>query len=277
MAICGKCGHQLGEGAAFCGICGTAAGATPDAGIPPLPPPIPEPVGNGQFNITETLFRPFQDSRWLQKFLLGGVIALIPLLGTLINHGYIWLYCRRVISRNFALPEWDDWGEMLSRGFGVFVIGLVYAIVPLIVGLALGLAGGGLTTWMRNPAAAVTALFGGCLVPLMVVMLLSLFCFFFYPISLTRYAGTGEFGAAFEFGRLWEVISANFGEYLMCYLAVFVAAVLMLLAASLVSFVLALIPCLGWIALIVLMGSLGLVLGTMATSTFGEFYRLRSK
>ena len=277
MAICGKCGHQLGEGAAFCVICGTAVGATPDAGIPPLPPPIPEPAGNGQVNITETLFRPFQDSRWLQKFLLGGVIALIPLLGALINQGYAWLYCRRVISRNFALPEWDDWGEMLSRGFGVFVIGLVYAIVPLIVGLALGLAGGGLTSWMRDPAAAVTALFGGCLVPLMVVMLLSLFCFFFYPMSLTRYAGTGEFGAAFEFGRLWEVINANFGEYLMCYLAVFVAAVLMLLAASLVSFVLALIPCLGWIALIVLMGSLGLVLGTMATSTFGEFYRLRSK
>jgi len=277
MAICGKCGNQLGEGAAFCTVCGTAVGATPDAGLPPLPPPIPETAGNNQVNITETLFRPFQDARWLQKLLLGGVIALIPLLGALITQGYTWLYCRRVIGRNFALPEWDDWGEMLGRGFGVFVIGLVYAIVPLIVGLALGLAGGGMAAWMRDPAAALTGLFGSCLVPLLVVLVLSLFCFFFYPMSLMRYAGTGEFGAAFEFGRLWDVVSANFGEYLMCYLAVFVAAVLMLLAASLVSVALGMIPCLGWIAMIVLMGSLGLALGTMATSTFGEFYRLRSK
>ena len=142
----------------------------------------------------------------------AGLIALIPLLGALICQGYAWLYCRRVISRNFALPEWDDWGEMLSRGFGVFVIGLVYAIVPLLVGLLLGLAGGGMSTWMRDPAAAVTALFGGCLVPLMVVLVMSLFCFFFYPMSLTRYAGTGDFGAAFEFGRLWDVISANFSR-----------------------------------------------------------------
>jgi hypothetical protein len=277
MAFCAKCGTKLAEGAAFCTICGTAAGAAPDAGIPPMPPPIPEPAGNNQINITETLFRPFQDSRWLQKLLLGGLIALIPLLGALINQGYTWLYCRRVISRNFALPEWDDWGEMLSRGFGVFVIGLVYAIVPLIAGLALGLAGGGVTALTRSPSAAATALFGSCLVPLLVVLVLSLFCFFFYPMSLTRYAGTGDFGAAFEFGRIWDVISANFTEYLLCYLAVFVAAILIFMASSLVSFVLLLIPCLGWIALVLLSGSLWLMLGTMATSTFGEFYRLRSK
>jgi hypothetical protein len=277
MVFCAKCGTKLAEGAAFCAICGTVAGAAPDAGIPPIAPPIPEPAGNNQVNITETLFRPFQDSRWLQKILLGGLIALIPLLGALINQGYTWLYCRRIISRNFALPEWDDWGEMLSRGFGVFAIGLVYAIVPLIAGLALGLAGGGMTALTRSPSAAATALFGSCLVPLMVMLVLSLFCFFFYPMSLTSYAGTGNFGAAFEFGRMWDVISANFAEYLLCYLAVFVAAVLIILASSLVSFVLALIPCLGWIALIILMGSLGLVLGMMATSTFGEFYRLRSK
>jgi hypothetical protein len=44
-----------------------------------------------------------------------------------------------------------------------------------------------------------------------------------------------------------------------------------------IGFVLAFIPCLGWIALMLVSGAAGLTIGLMATSTFGEFYRLRVK
>lgn len=275
MAFCGKCGAQISDYSSFCSGCGTPV--NPQKNADPTRPgisPAASPNRTYKINITETLFRPFKDPRWIQKTLIGGLIALIPLIGGIFLQGYIWLYCRRVISGNFEMPEWDDWGEMLRRGFGVLVIGLIYAVIPLLIALLLGgITGIGVASLMDNPSAVC----GVCIIPLMVILALIFLCFFFYPLSLTVYAGEKNLSAAFDFPRFGRIIATHFVEYVTCYLALFVSCFAVMIGTWLISIVLLMIICLGWIALLLISGAAGLTIGLMATSTFGEFYRLRVK
>jgi hypothetical protein len=273
MAFCAKCGTQLNEGAVFCSVCGTQVNPPINPSPVSVIPPNSSFNSDGKINVMETVFRPFKDARWIQKILLGGLIALIPFIGGIFLQGFTWIFCRRVISRNHDLPEWNEWGEMLRRGFGVFVIGLCYAIIPIIAALLLGLTGGGIVSLMKNPSAVC----GVCLIPVLVLLIVIFLSFFFYPLSLTSYAGEGIMSAAFDFSRFWVIVSTHFVEYLSCYLAIFVSFVIVMAGTIIISFVLVLIPCLGWIALMLVSGAAGLTISLMATSTFGEFYRLRVK
>ena len=72
-----------------------------------------------------------EDPRWQQKLLIGtGVIiastifsvVLIGLIGFIIFAGY----CVRLLQnvrdgQSYPLPEWDQWGEDLARGFKLAV------------------------------------------------------------------------------------------------------------------------------------------------------------
>lgn len=93
----------------------------------------------------------WEDPRWQQKLLIGvGVViastvlsvVLIGLLGFLIVMGY----CVRLLQNVRAghphpLPEWDEWGEDLARGFKLFIVSIVWALPAILLTIPSGVGG----------------------------------------------------------------------------------------------------------------------------------------
>src|SRR5947209_4348294 len=103
--------------------------------VVPEPPPSPPPSGPS-FDFLKPLTFVFDDPRWIQKVLIGGlfIIASFILIGVFFIFGYMARLARNVIRGDqYPLPEWDDLGEYFSEGVKLFVVGLIYAIPIAIV------------------------------------------------------------------------------------------------------------------------------------------------
>ena len=168
----------------------------------------------------------FQDPRWVTKVLIGGLfyLAAFLIVGIFFILGYCAKLCRNVVANEpQPLPEWDDLGGYFTEGIRLFFIGFCYVIplfalmgvfiIPLVVAgniadaddLSRQLAGG--------MASCVWCLF----VPI------SLGLSFWMPAALTFAAVEQRFGAAFEFGRIFQFIKANFANYLIAFVVYLIA------------------------------------------------------
>ncbi len=114
----------------------------------------------------------WRDPRFRQKWLIGGLVASIPLVNILFL-GYVMRYIRRLRQGDdIELPEWDEWGELLNDGLEMLGLILIYLGIPLLFGgfvawlfsgffHAIGLSFFGLTIAMVPITAAI--LFGSLL------------------------------------------------------------------------------------------------------------------
>lgn len=76
----------------------------------------------------------FEDPDWAKKILIGGLITLIPVVGSLLVLGYMVSVGRNVIRGNpRPLPDWSDFGQMLIDGLYALIIYFVYTLPILIV------------------------------------------------------------------------------------------------------------------------------------------------
>lgn len=93
------------------------------------------------FNLKEMLEFPLKDKEWLMKIILGAVITIVPVLN-LLSMGYL-LKCIHQGARGIQeLPEWDEWVDLFKDGVLVFVILILYLLVPLVLGFILSLIPG---------------------------------------------------------------------------------------------------------------------------------------
>lgn len=162
----------------------------------------------------------FEDEQWIPKILIaagilfGGIllgILVIPafIAGFLLS-GYGVEITRRVINGNpQVLPEWDNWGQLLVDGLKVFIIGIVYALPIILVGLCLGIP----TAATAESAPNLSSLLGavsGCLNFLwgIVVAILS-------PAAIAFFVVNDDLGAAFRFGDVFNFVRENFSNYLI--------------------------------------------------------------
>src|SRR4051812_33902692 len=105
--------------------------------VPPPPPPPPPPVrppASG-FDFARPFTFTFEDPRWVQKVLLGGLfmLASVFIVGAFFVYGYLARLARNVIAgMQHPLPEWDDLGEYFSEGLRLFCVGFIYTL-PLIM------------------------------------------------------------------------------------------------------------------------------------------------
>jgi hypothetical protein len=104
------------------------------------------------------------------------------------------------------LPEWDGWPGLFTGGLVVFLIGLAYGIIPLLlllIGLGLLVKGG-------------IILFLG-MVLMVLGVLAGMFTLFFVPIALAGYLARRRLEAAFHPVVLWGGINAVLTEYVPTY------------------------------------------------------------
>ncbi len=178
----------------------------------------------------------FEDKDWVAKLLIATTILLvgslfaflllIPLIAAAaLLIGYSLEITRRVIHGHpQPLPEWDNWGGLLTDGLKGLVIALVYFLPLILLSLCLGVP----TVLFNSDSSSsfqavgiLLGLFTSCL-DLLWIAVVSLLL----PVALGFYVAEGELRAAFSFGRVWAFFRDHISIYLITLLMSWVAAVI---------------------------------------------------
>lgn len=196
------------------------------APAPPPPPPPPITPAAEAFDFVAPFTFVFEDPRWIQKIVIGGLFELLAfvLIGIFFIMGYMARLTRNVAARmQYPLPEWDDLGGYFAEGVKLFVVGLIYALpVFVLIGgmfipvILVAMAGNGHEA--ANDVTGLMSGFMGCL-----IAPVSLLMTFWMPGALLMTIMTGEIGAAFDFGRIWRFIRGNIANYLLAVVVYLVA------------------------------------------------------
>ena len=197
---------------------------TPPPPPPPPPPASPQLPARDSYDFAKPFSFVFEDPRWLNKILVGGLFYLLAFLivGAFFILGYMARLGRNVIAGvPQPLPEWDDLGEYFGEGARLVGVVIVW-ILPLIAIALLFIVPSIALESVDNEAARNL---GGCAAGTMWCLMfpLSLAVTFFMPASLMFAITEQRFGAAFELGRIWTFIKANIGDYLLAIVIYFVA------------------------------------------------------
>ena len=84
----------------------------------------------------------FRDPRWARKFLLAGLISLIPVFGHLVVLGWAMHVARGVIEQLEQPVAELDLAEDFLRGLKIWGLNLIYALPGLVIGFPLSLGAG---------------------------------------------------------------------------------------------------------------------------------------
>jgi hypothetical protein len=190
----------------------------------PAPPPPPFPPAPPSFDFGKPFSFVFDDPRWLQKILIGGLfyIAGFILIGWFFIMGYIAQTTRNVISGlETPLPEWENIGNFFSEGARLIGVVVCY-ILPLMFLIMLFIVPAIVSDVAdSNAGEALSGGMAGCMACLIAPMALAIT--FFLPASLLFAIVEQRFGAAFEFGKIWAFIRANIGNYLLAIVIYLIA------------------------------------------------------
>jgi hypothetical protein len=173
----------------------------------------------------------FDDDKWITKLLIAAVILgvgilffwlIIPaLLAGILLGGYGVEITRRVIRGDpQPLPEWDNWGDLLVDGLKAAVIGLVYALPMIILGLCLG-APIGLLAEDAQEVSSIFSAFLGCF-----NFLWGIVMGLFVPAAIAFFVAEDSMSAAFRFGDVFAFVRDHFSVYLLVLVIGWVAAII---------------------------------------------------
>lgn len=156
-----------------------------------------------------------RNRQWLQTVGIGGLLVL---LGGLILVPFVPLggYYKRVLARvargEYEPPLFDEWVDLFTDGLYVYLIAILYVLVPLSV-ISTGAIIAGTASEQIGTAVMLFGFFLGLLGG------------YLLPVALTHYAYHDELSAAYDFGTI--AAAAFTIEYLAAFiLAVFVGVVL---------------------------------------------------
>jgi hypothetical protein len=193
--------------------------------------PMAAPLPAFNLNFEEAFRAIFRDPDWPKKFAIGVLFSFLSLLiiGSFFVQGYLLVYGERVArAEPRPLPEWDDFGELLKKGFFGFVVSLVYSLPLLIIGVFLGLlfipliAISSSSTANPDTVGGIFALiFCGSLA---VFFPLSLAVSVFIPAAHAQLIlHNHDLGSAFRLGEVWGFFRRNLGQYLLMTVISFAA------------------------------------------------------
>ena len=160
----------------------------------------------------------FEDERWISKVLIGGLVAIVPILNFAVL-GYMLKVAQNVARRDpRPLPEWSEFGDHFMRGLYGFVVYIVYALPVIVLAGLFACVVAGAAGGSRNSdgAAAAVGLVSTCLVPLMILFGLAL-SFVIYA-AMARYVATDTLSEAFKFAEVIASVRGNFSLWLMLWL-----------------------------------------------------------
>jgi hypothetical protein len=193
---------------------------------PPAPPPVvpPTPPAPPQFDFAKPFSYVFDDPRWVQKILIGGLFYLAGFLivGWFFIFGYIARVTRNIIAGDpRPLPEWEDLGGFFSEGARIIGVILLYTVPLIIVALMFIFPSVILDSMDNEGLQTAGGLMLGCFSCLLVPFWLGVFLF--VPAAILFAIVEQRFGAAFELPRIWSFVKANIGNYLLAIVILIIA------------------------------------------------------
>lgn len=233
----------------------------------------------------KNVFRfPFYDPKWQNKLLIGSllgfanwIIPIVPLLPVL---GYF-ARVLRAGARNedpANLPEWDDWGDLFMDGlrqFGVSFLAFLpstiiflaaYAVyMVLILSMSSIEQSGGTGPALATVFGAMLVLFVGMAVGMLLFLLSALVM----PPAAAHVAVQRRFSAAFEFGRWWGILKANFLGFMVA-LGIFVVIYSLMLFITQILYMTLIFCCLVPFVLMPLTVYGGIILYRLLGQAYGE-------
>jgi hypothetical protein len=201
---------------------------------------------------------PFQDKSWFSKLIIAALISMVPILNFALV-GWMVEIARRVMNHDLEeLPGWDDFGKKWMGGLYYAVAGFIYALPVMLVACVMGVASGAIAAASSNSSAesTVNALLAGsgivifCLTCLMV--LYGLVLSVLMPALMVHYAKEDNFGSLFKLGTVFGLVRANAGTFFMAWIVALVFGFVAGLAVGGAGTILSIIPCIGWLAALII-------------------------
>jgi hypothetical protein len=225
----------------------------------------------------EELFTfPFQDEKWLSKFLIFVILILTSFLiipGFILG-GYFYEIMRRIIvdQQGPSLPDWENAGGYLQNGFKLFLVGFVYTLPGLVFMLLAFLSFSFLPltmteTFPENEIFFFISFLGGMGLMLFGA-LVGLVMQFFSLVGIGHMIAHGETGAAFRIREWWPIFRNNLGGYALSYLLLIGASWIIGIVSQFLM--MTLILC---VLLPVLYPAVYAYLGLLGSAVFGQAYR----
>lgn len=180
---------------------------------------------------------PMENDDWLVTTIIGGVLMLLSvfIVPLFLVYGYLVGVIRGSLGGASEPPSFGDWGTLLVEGLQAWLIGVIYMLIPLIVG---GLTVGGSVLAIATGTNAGAAIGSGSMfVGFLVTVILALVFGYIAVAAIVNFAREERFGAAFDFDVLKGIVMHR--DYAIAWLV----AVGIFFVASLVNAV----PLLGWI------------------------------
>jgi hypothetical protein len=183
----------------------------------------------------------FEDKKWLEKILIGGLIVLGTILfswtiiGAIIGAGLLYGYMVELIRNvrrgdDFPLPTWDNWGEKIVLGIKYGILLLIWSLPIFLITLPLILLS---AIVGDSDAAGVLGLAWTCFACLAV--LYGLLILVATPAITIFFAERGDITDGLKFGDIFSFTRRYIGDIII--------AVIVILAVGIVAEIVGLILC----------------------------------
>lgn len=228
-------------------------------------------------NINKAFSYLFEDKQWISKLGIGAVVSMVPILNFAWS-GYLVGILRNVLSNEAEpLPQWDNFEKKFMDGLILFAAGLVYSLPILLVmclpmgimGISGAISGNGDFQDVGEALAGVGGFLGLCLGGLFFIY--AIFLSIVYPAILVFFAREGTFASCFKFKDVLGLISKNAGPFFTAWGISLVTALGVGFVAGTVSAMLGWIPCVGWIAALVISMGSAVYATAVYSHLFGQF------
>ncbi|HOA22044.1 MAG TPA: DUF4013 domain-containing protein [Anaerolineaceae bacterium] len=164
----------------------------------------------------------FDDPKWLDKIIIPILFSLIPVVGMFVLMGYVLRTTRNVAEGvEYPLPQ-CDFGDDLALGFKFFVVNLVYAAIPLLLGLLmipLGIA--------ADNSASTPVL------PIIVIILITFLLVLYgiawsliMPVVQANFAVKGTIAAGIDIKTIFKMFMKNISAWLLVFAGLIVAGII---------------------------------------------------
>ncbi len=131
-------------------------------------------------------------NRWM-KLIVATICLGIPMNG----------YVMRIYRGTDTAPDVDQWGTLFVDGIKLIIVGLIYAIPMMILWAFIY---GGMMLAVMQENTAVMQNWSPNLGLLLVLYIVEIIIGIIMPVAAIRFARTGSFSEAFNFGEILETI-----------------------------------------------------------------------
>ncbi len=222
-------------------------------------------------DVGKSLTYVLEDERWVNKLIIALIVSFFSFLffPIFFLFGYAIAITRNVKDGvEKPLPEWENWGKLFMDGLYIFIAQFVYTLPFLILMCIASLATGGMGALADSGGdpdvlmalIGTTGLIIACLGFLYIIALA-----FISPAIIIQYIlNHDDFGATFRFGEVLGIARESLAD-------IFIVMLVMIgigFAVSIVTGILSIIPCIGWIAGLLI----GLVMSPYIMAVSGHLY-----